>query len=253
MCGRLTGEAADAVSALRGTKMTDSPPMLSSPTPQLRPDVSARRWTVLETFLAVLSALLGLGTAYLGYQTAQVSHAKDQAQASAQEKSTDLSSLQSKFDELRSQNQQLQMDNSRLRSQLGVSAAAPTSPTATPPSIRRQSGNSPLQINSGYGVDLDSLAVDWNVSQNDFIDIFRQGASIFDNSVGGADYAPVDGPASYETCRAAIKYQQKIDLRQVEDGAGFCIRTNKKRVAHMTIVSRSPLTLDVIVWDPPLG
>lgn len=233
--------------------MTDLRPTPSSPPPQLRPDASARKWTVLETFLAILSALLGLGTAYLGYQTAQVSQAKDQAQASAQEKSTDLSSLQSQFEDLRSQNQQLQVDNSRLRSQLGVTPAAPASPTVTPPSIRRQSGNSPLRINGGYGVDLDSLAVDWNISQNDFIDIFRQGTSIFDNSVGGADYAPVDGPVSYDACRAVTNYQQKIDLREVEDGESFCVRTNKKRIAHITIVSRSLVTLDVIVWDPPLG
>lgn len=131
-------------------------------------------------------------------------------------------------------------------------AAAPQVPSdLSEVTVRRASGDRPLSFAPRYDVDLDSLAQDWSIndpSAEKDIENFASGSYL------GGDFSPVTGTADIAECVRATVYISQIELEQIDPGASYCVRTSGGRFAWMTVLDAAqPVTLDITVWDPPLG
>lgn len=128
-------------------------------------------------------------------------------------------------------------------------AIPPVADVTDSPAVRRESGNQPILLNCGYGVDLDSPEPDWGVRRlGTASDITHSGSEL--SFFYGTDLAPVDGDPNIETCQSATAYDDILRLDSVEAGDTFCVRTNGGRFAFVTITDTAePLELDVVVWE----
>lgn len=133
--------------------------------------------------------------------------------------------------------------------------------------VRRQTGNVPIKLKVGYGVDLDD-----NVSPNWSAKFGPAGSSagygsdiVYEGTTGlGADglefnqdAALENGSVGYATCAEETGYfSDSISVGDLENdlraGKKICVRTSQNRYALITLVSvsTSQLVVSATVWDP---
>jgi hypothetical protein len=134
-----------------------------------------------------------------------------------------------------------------------------TTPAAAGFRTRRASGDDPLTLSRGYGADVDSMALDWEVGSgrtDDRYDLAFVGGGLLQAN-NGSDLAVVSaGSDAARTCAAATGYVKQLTADELKPDTALCVRTTEKRLASMTVTKLDPdsleaITLDVTVWDPP--
>jgi hypothetical protein len=137
-----------------------------------------------------------------------------------------------------------------------VSATAPGAPPLPEGvQLRRSTGNNPISLRPGYSVDLDdATGPNWSLSQS-YQDLGYQSGSPPYLNLRYSELAPVSKQPDYATCAVETRYSDEdIPREDIKKGAHFCMMTNEKRFAGLTIVaiSTDEVTFKAEVWDPPL-
>jgi hypothetical protein len=130
------------------------------------------------------------------------------------------------------------------------------------PTVRRTTSTHQLKLARGYGADLDTMSLDWDVQ-------YAATASRYDLqfTLGGAgeiygEVATVDQGPDYRECEYATNYTGQylmggLSADEAVAGVQFCVRTSEHRLAWVQISkveggdSRRVIDLNVTVWDPP--
>lgn len=145
-----------------------------------------------------------------------------------------------------------------LQERLDQSSSPPSAsaPSGGPTPVYRETGDQPLRFNEGYGVDLDTLDDDWGIGRifgtlDLYLDTSSEGLRL---STPPGVVALMDGEATYQDCDRATDLQQRLSTGETAAGTQFCLRTNGKRWAFVTILEvervEEAIILDIIVWAP---
>jgi hypothetical protein len=112
----------------------------------------------------------------------------------------------------------------------------------------------PLRFNEGYGVDLDTLDDDWGIGQifgslDLYLDSSSEGLRL---STPPGVVAVMDGAVSYDDCNRATDLQDTLSTEETVVGRQFCLKTNGRRWAFVTIVEvdrvREAIAVDATIW-----
>ncbi|HUQ57469.1 hypothetical protein [Lentzea sp.] len=136
------------------------------------------------------------------------------------------------------------------------SSTAPATTTSPPPQqapgVKRTSGDRPVQLTQGYGVDLDSTALDWGAvrtnQRDERYDLSYDGYSLSARE----DLAPAKADATLEDCVSA-GYKGSVSGQAVAPDATFCVKTNGRTFARVRLTEVKTgdlLVLDVLAWEP---
>lgn len=138
----------------------------------------------------------------------------------------------------------------------GTSPAARTTTTTPPPQeapgVRRTSKDRLIQLTQGYGVDLDSTALDWGAVRTNESDQRYDLSYDGYNLTAREDLAPVKADATLDDCVSA-GYKRSVNGKEIAPDATFCVKTNGGTVARVRLAdvrSGELLVLDALVWDP---
>ncbi|GAA3434372.1 hypothetical protein [Kutzneria kofuensis] len=111
----------------------------------------------------------------------------------------------------------------------------------------------PIVLNVGYGVNLDSTQPNWDVVQNNdpaYVTDLR-----FDTQdtvlASGRGFAPAQPNAGYADCVAATAYTPLLDLDQILAGGAYCTTSPQGRFALVVFhpAVGGQLTFDLTVWE----
>ncbi|GHH36976.1 hypothetical protein GCM10017774_24980 [Lentzea cavernae] len=131
-------------------------------------------------------------------------------------------------------------------------ATTTSAPPQEAPGVKRTSKDRLVQLTRGYGVDLDSAALDWGAVRT------NEGDQRYDLSYDGysfaarEDLAPVKAGATFDDCVAA-GYKSQVSGQDVAPDATFCVKTNGRTFARVRLTEVKTgdlLVLDVLVWAP---
>jgi hypothetical protein len=123
-----------------------------------------------------------------------------------------------------------------------------------PDAVYRETAE-PLRFNEGYGVDLDTLEDDWGIGQifgtlDLYLDSSSEGLRL---STPPGVVALMEGDASYDDCNRATDLQQRLSTDETDVGTQFCLKTNGRRWAFVTIVEvdrvGEAIAVDATVWS----
>ncbi|MEV6712229.1 hypothetical protein AB0M48_09300 [Lentzea sp. NPDC051208] len=139
----------------------------------------------------------------------------------------------------------------------GSSPAVPTPTTTPPPSqeapgVKRTSKDRLIQLTRGYGVDLDSGALDWGAVRTNASDERYDLSYDGYNLIARGHLAPVKADATLDDCVSA-GYKSSMSGKEIAPDATFCVKTNGKTFARVRLAdvkSGELLALDALVWSP---
>lgn len=128
-------------------------------------------------------------------------------------------------------------------------------------SVRRTSGDRPIVLTSGYGVDLDDKSSpNWLAHSGPAGSSARKGSDISWGYGGldpflsfNVDTARVSG-SDYGTCASETGYSSDdIPWEDLNKGDKLCVRTDRNRYAFIKIMrlDKTAIAFNAIVWDPP--
>jgi len=111
----------------------------------------------------------------------------------------------------------------------------------------------PIVLNVGYGVNLDSTQPNWDVVQSSdpvyFTDLrFDTQDTVLSS---GRGFAPAPANAGYADCVAATAYTPELDVNQILAGGAFCTTSAQGRFALVAFrpAVGGQLTFDLTVWE----
>jgi len=126
--------------------------------------------------------------------------------------------------------------------------------TTSPPRsavVLRETGGTPLTFSSGYEIDLDSNAPDWDVAQSGGDLRFFYGTS--GAHVGTREVAIVDHVPTKQDCEDATVLLPSLPDEQARDGLQVCMRSSDDRVVYLHVVDidedQKTITVDLTVWE----
>lgn len=112
---------------------------------------------------------------------------------------------------------------------------------------------SPVVLNVGYGVNLDSTQPNWDVVQNN--DPAYYNDLRFDTqdtvTAPGRGFAPAQPNAGYADCAAATAYTPLLNINQILAGGAYCTTSAQGRFALVVFhpAVGGQLTFDLTVWE----
>jgi hypothetical protein len=111
----------------------------------------------------------------------------------------------------------------------------------------------PIVLNVGYGVNLDSTQPNWDVVQSSdpvyFTDLrFDTQDTVLSS---GRGFAPAPANAGYADCVAATAYTPELDVNQILAGGAYCTTSAQGRFALVAFrpAVGGQLTFDLTVWE----
>jgi hypothetical protein len=112
---------------------------------------------------------------------------------------------------------------------------------------------SPVVLNVGYGVSLDSTQPNWDVVTNSdpayFIDLrFDTQDTVL---ASGRGFAPTQPGAGYADCAAATAYTPSLEVNQILAGGAYCTTSAQGRFALVVFhpAVGGQVTFDLTVWE----
>jgi hypothetical protein len=135
-----------------------------------------------------------------------------------------------------------------------VTTITGTTPDVGPGTIRNSTPpGSPIVLNVGYGVNLDSTQPDWDVAQSTdpaYLTDLRFDSQDTINS-SGRGFAPTRPDAGYADCAAATAYTPLLDIDQILAGGSYCTTSAQGRFALVVFhpAVGGQLTFDLTVWE----
>jgi hypothetical protein len=114
-------------------------------------------------------------------------------------------------------------------------------------------GGSPIVLNVGYGVNLDSTQPNWDVVQSSDPVYFTDLRFDTQDTVlgSGRGFAPAPPNAGYADCVAATAYTPLVDVDQIVAGGAYCTTSAQGRFALVAFhpAVGGQLTFDLTVWE----
>jgi hypothetical protein len=114
-------------------------------------------------------------------------------------------------------------------------------------------GGSPVVLNVGYGVNLDSTQPNWDVVQSSDPVYFTDLRFDTQDTVlgSGRGFAPAQPNAGYADCVAATAYTPLLDVEQILAGGTYCTTSAQGRFALVVFhpAVGGQLTFDLTVWE----
>ncbi|HEY0499600.1 MAG TPA: hypothetical protein VGD48_27895 [Kutzneria sp.] len=112
---------------------------------------------------------------------------------------------------------------------------------------------SPVVLNVGYGVNLDSTQPNWDVVQSSDPAYFTDLRFDTQDTVlsSGRGFAPAPANAGYADCVAATAYTPLLDVDQILAGGAYCTTSAQGRFALVAFhpAVGGQLTFDLTVWE----
>jgi len=112
---------------------------------------------------------------------------------------------------------------------------------------------SPVVLNVGYGVNLDSAQPNWDVVQSDDPNYFNDLRFDTQDTVNssGRGFAVAQPNAGYADCAAATAYTPLLDINQILAGGAYCTTSPQGRFALVVFhpAVGGQLTFDLTVWE----
>lgn len=217
----------------------------------------------IPLLIAVLTLVATLATTWGALKTSDANELAD-SNTSLEQTSDGLedevAGLQEQIEELTQERDELQSTVADLRSQQTTDTTEPdTGPTTgvttpAPPgssTILRQTGGDPLEVGTGYSIDLDTDAANWGVREGSNGDIYFYNSSppyLSTYEIALVDHVPTESECENTTVR-----QSQLSRDQTRQGVQFCMRTNQDRWSYVHIAgidaSTGVITLDITVWE----
>lgn len=218
----------------------------------------------IPLLIAVLTLAATLATTWGALKTSdanELEESKTSLEQTSDGLEDDVADLQEQVEELTQERDELQSTVADLRSQQESpsttdSDTGPTTGVTTPaPSgsstILRQTGNDPLEVGSGYSIDLDTDAANWGVREGSAEDLYFYNSSppfLSTREIALVDHVPTESECENTTVR-----QSQLLRDQTRQGVQFCMRTNQDRWSYVHIAgidaSTGVITLDITVWE----
>ncbi len=145
-----------------------------------------------------------------------------------------------------------------------TTTAAPTTTTSDTPTTTTTTAvvgtvrnatpaGSPVVLNVGYGVNLDSTQPNWDVVQSDDPSYFNDLRFDTQDTVNssGRGFAPAQPGAGYADCAGATAYVPLLDVNQILAGGAYCTTSPQGRFALVVFhpAVGGQLTFDLTVWE----
>ncbi|MFC0544364.1 hypothetical protein [Kutzneria chonburiensis] len=112
---------------------------------------------------------------------------------------------------------------------------------------------SPIVLNVGYGVNLDSTQPNWDVVQSSDPVYFTDFRFDTEDTVlsSGRGFAPAPANAGYADCVAATAYTPELNVNQILAGGAYCTTSAQGRFALVAFhpAVGGQLTFDLTVWE----
>jgi hypothetical protein len=112
---------------------------------------------------------------------------------------------------------------------------------------------SPVVLNVGYGVNLDSTQPNWDVVQSSDPVYFTDFRFDTEDTVlsSGRGFAPAPANAGYADCVAATAYTPELNVNQILAGGAYCTTSAQGRFALVAFhpAVGGQLTFDLTVWE----
>ncbi|QUQ70828.1 hypothetical protein [Kutzneria sp. CA-103260] len=129
-----------------------------------------------------------------------------------------------------------------------------TTTTAVVGTVRNATpAGSPVVLNVGYGVNLDSTQPNWDVVQSDDPNYFNDLRFDTQDTVNssGRGFAPTQPNAGYADCAGATAYTPLLDINQILAGGAYCTTSPQGRFALVVFhpAVGGQLTFDLTVWE----
>jgi hypothetical protein len=143
----------------------------------------------------------------------------------------------------------------------GASSKGATTPVTVPGggTVRHTTvGGTPITLNEGYDIDLDSTAADWSVMRapggQGYGDLLHDALGGQLVPRGSLDTARVPASANRNTCVRTTNWSSEwFQLRGANLPLTFCMHTSQQRFALVTVVAAnadaSSVQLDVTTWE----
>lgn len=204
---------------------------------------------VTKNWMQFLTALLVLITAALGLYTKQLADQRDEAEAGSSELAAERADLEQQIAELEEQKAALEADLEEAQQppDTGGTTAMTLDSTSE---VRRESGDVPVTIALGSGIDLDTAAPNWGVDASG-TDVFVHEAPY----ISGAEFVLVREPPAPANCAASTLLVDTVTAAETVVGQQFCVHTDEGRWAYVRIAAidteASTMSFDIIVWKLP--
>ncbi|MFC7344087.1 hypothetical protein [Saccharopolyspora griseoalba] len=128
--------------------------------------------------------------------------------------------------------------------------ARPTSSAPGAPEVSRASGEKPIVLTEGYGLDLDSQEPYWvaEPSGEDGEDLTLSSSHLYAHE----DLAAAAPDSTLEDCIRA-GYYSRVEIDEVTAGSAYCAKTDGGAYARVVVRERreNEMALDVVVWTKP--
>ena len=125
---------------------------------------------------------------------------------------------------------------------IGVGAVRNATPAGTP-----------VVLNVGYGINLDSTQPNWDVVQNNDPAYFTDFRFDTQDTVlaSGRGFAQTQPNAGYADCAAATAYTPMLNIDQIFAGGAYCTTSAQGRFALVVFhpAAGGQLTFDLTVWE----
>lgn len=112
---------------------------------------------------------------------------------------------------------------------------------------------SPVVLNVGYGVNLDSTQPNWDVVQSNDPNYYNDLRFDTQDTVtsSGRGFAPAQPNAGYTDCAAATAYTPLLNVNQILAGGAYCTTSPQGRFALVVFhpAVGGQLTFDLTVWE----
>jgi cell division protein FtsB len=228
---------------------------------------------VADKAIPLLIAVLGLAAALATTYGAMVTSRANDAEATSTRLKRQVADLDDTNDSLAADNSDLEAQVADLNEEVadlqrqltstdatatsvGAGAEEPSTGPSGPgdhtATILRQTGDSPVTFSSGYSIDLDSPAPDWDVNGSGGGDVYFR----LDGTTPlflTPELSVVDHVPSKAECDDATVLQERFPQELARVGTQICTRTGSGHTAYVHIADintdTATITLDIIVWQ----
>ena len=210
----------------------------------------------IPLLIAVLGLLAALATAWGATKSADVNDLQE-SEVSLERTVTSLAeekaSLEAQVSELEAELAGAEPAVPPGEDEPGGSVPPVTSgPSSQPATVLRETGGTPLTFSSGYSIDLDSNAPNWDVSDSGGDLSFFYGSTTGAH-LGTREVSMVDHVPTKQECDDATVLLASLPEEQTRDGVQFCMRSNDERTTYVHVVDineeAETVTLDIVVWE----